>query len=66
MGIFEHREKHDHEQVVFCSDKHAGLRALIAIHNTNLGPALGGTRMWTYDTNEEALTDVLRLSRGDL
>jgi leucine dehydrogenase len=64
MEIFEHLEKHDHEQVVFCSDKHAGLRALIAVHNTNLGPALGGTRMWTYGTDEEALTDVLRLSRG--
>ena len=53
-----------HEQVVFCYDEHTGLRALIAIHNTTLGPALGGTRMWNYATEEEALTDVLRLSRG--
>ena len=53
-----------HEQVVFCYDEHTGLRAMIAIHNTTLGPALGGTRMWNYATEEEALTDVLRLSRG--
>jgi leucine dehydrogenase len=64
MAIFEHIEQHDHEQVVFCSDKQAGLRAIIAVHNTNLGPALGGTRMWTYPSDEDALTDVLRLSRG--
>ena len=64
MIIFEHLEKRDHEQVVFCSDKKTGLRAIVAIHNTNLGPALGGTRMWTYATDEEALVDVLRLSRG--
>lgn len=64
MSIFEHIQQHDHEQVVFCSDKQSGLQAIIAIHNTNLGPALGGTRMWPYATNEDALTDVLRLSRG--
>jgi leucine dehydrogenase len=64
MAIFDHLQKHDHEQVVFCSDKPSGLKAIIAIHNTNLGPALGGTRMWPYTTNEDALTDVLRLSRG--
>lgn len=55
---------HDHEQVVFCQDKATGLRAIIAIHNTTLGPAAGGTRMWAYASEEEALTDVLRLSRG--
>lgn len=54
----------DHEQVVFCQDKATGLRAIIAIHNTVLGPAVGGTRMWAYATEEEAVTDVLRLSRG--
>lgn len=54
----------DHEQVVFCHDKSTGLKAIIAIHNTVLGPALGGTRMWNYATEAEALTDVLRLSRG--
>lgn len=54
----------DHEQVVFCSDPETGLRAIIGIHNTVLGPALGGTRMWDYRSDEEALKDVLRLSRG--
>ena len=54
----------DHEQVVFCNDKKTGLKAIIAIHNTNLGPALGGTRMWNYKSEIEALDDVLRLSRG--
>jgi leucine dehydrogenase len=54
----------DHEQVVFCSDNATGLKAIIAIHNTTLGPALGGTRMWAYNNEAEALKDVLRLSRG--
>ncbi len=54
----------DHEQVVFCNDNATGLRAIIAVHNTVLGPALGGTRMWAYATEAEALTDALRLSRG--
>ena len=53
-----------HEQVVFCQDKETGLKAIIAIHNTVLGPALGGTRMWKYDNELDALKDVLRLSRG--
>ncbi|MCA6078658.1 leucine dehydrogenase [Fulvivirga sp. 1062] len=53
-----------HEQVVFCNDEATGLKAIIGIHNTILGPALGGTRMWNYATEQEALTDVLRLSRG--
>lgn len=53
-----------HEQVVFCNDKASGLKAIIAIHNTILGPSLGGTRMWNYSSEAEALTDVLRLSRG--
>lgn len=54
----------EHEQVVFCQDKASGLKAIIAIHNTTLGPALGGTRMWNYANEVEALNDVLRLSRG--
>ena len=54
----------DHEQVVFCNDKDTGLKAIIGIHNTVLGPALGGTRMWKYNSEWEALNDVLRLSRG--
>ncbi|SHG52511.1 leucine dehydrogenase [Salegentibacter echinorum] len=54
----------DHEQIVFCNDKDTGLKAIIGIHNTVLGPALGGTRMWDYASEWEALNDVLRLSRG--
>lgn len=54
----------DHEQVVFCQDNATGLKAIIAIHNTVLGPAVGGTRMWAYAAENDALTDVLRLSRG--
>lgn len=64
MDIFEILEENEHEQVVFCSKKEAGLRAIIAIHDTTLGPALGGTRMWNYANSDEALKDVLRLSRG--
>lgn len=65
LGTFELLGKHgEHEQVVFCHDKSVGLKAIIAIHNTALGPALGGTRMWNYKTEDEALTDVLRLSKG--
>ena len=54
----------DHEQVVFCNDKDTGLKAIIGIHNTVLGPGLGGTRMWNYESEWDALNDVLRLSRG--
>lgn len=54
----------NHEQIVFCNDKDTGLKAIIGIHNTVLGPALGGTRMWKYNNEWEALNDVLRLSRG--
>ncbi|WP_431136028.1 Glu/Leu/Phe/Val family dehydrogenase [Psychroserpens mesophilus] len=54
----------NHEQIVFCNDKDTGLKAIIGIHNTVLGPALGGTRMWNYNNEWEALNDVLRLSRG--
>ncbi|MCG3178197.1 MAG: Leucine dehydrogenase [Phycisphaerae bacterium] len=53
-----------HEQVVFCNDPETHLRGIIAVHSTVLGPALGGTRCWTYDSTEAALYDVLRLSRG--
>lgn len=54
----------NHEQIVFCNDKDTGLKAIIGIHNTTLGPALGGTRMWAYQSEWDALNDVLRLSRG--
>lgn len=54
----------DHEQVVFCRDPEAGYRGVIAIHSTAAGPAAGGTRLWTYATEEDAVRDALRLSRG--
>ena len=63
-SLFGQIAEHDHEQVVFCHDRETGLRAIIGIHNTVLGPALGGTRMWHYANDLEALNDVLRLSRG--
>lgn len=62
--IFGNPSFANHEQIVFCHDKASGLKAIIAIHNTALGPALGGTRMWNYKSDAEALNDVLRLSRG--
>jgi leucine dehydrogenase len=62
--IFETIANTGHEEVVFCHNKDAGLKAIIAIHNTVLGPALGGLRMWPYKTEQEAVNDVLRLSRG--
>ncbi|MEX0845120.1 MAG: Glu/Leu/Phe/Val dehydrogenase dimerization domain-containing protein, partial [Balneolaceae bacterium] len=62
--IFNELGNKEHEQVLFCSDPETGLKAIIAIHNTTLGPALGGTRMWNYESEEAALKDVLRLSRG--
>jgi leucine dehydrogenase len=62
--VFGQVSFNDHEQIVFCNDKDTGLKAIIGIHNTVLGPALGGTRMWKYDNEWEALNDVLRLSRG--
>jgi len=62
--VLQRMSEHDHEQVVFCQDKQSGLKAIIAIHSTLLGPALGGVRMWPYETENDALRDVLRLSRG--
>jgi leucine dehydrogenase len=64
MEIFELISQHDHEQVVFCYEPSAGFKGIIAIHNTALGPALGGTRFWNYKSDMEALVDVLRLARG--
>ena len=63
-NVLEQMMLKEHEQVVFCTDKATGLKAIIAIHNTVLGPALGGTRMWQYENEALALNDVLRLSRG--
>lgn len=64
MSVFEHLEYDQHEKVVFCHDVKSGLKAIIAVHNTNLGPSLGGCRMFPYADSAEALTDVLRLSKG--
>lgn len=64
MSVFSHQEFHQHEQVSFFSCAKTGLKAIIAVHNTHLGPALGGCRMWSYESDEQALRDVLRLSRG--
>ena len=64
ITVLSEMMKMDHEEILFCQDKDAGLKAIIAIHNTTLGPSLGGTRMWKYNTEEEALKDVMRLSRG--
>ncbi|MFO7942204.1 MAG: Glu/Leu/Phe/Val dehydrogenase dimerization domain-containing protein [Bacillota bacterium] len=64
MQVFETMTDMEHEQLVFCYDKISGLKAIIGIHDTTLGPALGGTRMWPYETEDEAIIDVLRLSRG--
>ncbi|MEH7383099.1 branched-chain amino acid dehydrogenase [Bacillus sp. JJ1533] len=64
MEIFSYMEQYDYEQLVFCQDKQSGLKAIIAIHDTTLGPALGGTRMWTYTSEEAAIEDALRLAKG--
>ena len=64
MSVFEHNEFDEHEHVAFYYDKRSGLRAIIAVHNSNLGSALGGCRMWPYISDDEALSDVLRLSKG--
>ncbi|MFZ4116485.1 MAG: Glu/Leu/Phe/Val family dehydrogenase [Chthoniobacterales bacterium] len=64
MQFFNHGEFDNHEHVSFFSCSKTGLKAIIAIHNTNLGPALGGCRMWRYQSDEQALHDVLRLSKG--
>lgn len=62
--VIAQMSKYNHEQLLFCNDNATGLKAIIAVHNTVLGPALGGTRMWMYNNEMEALNDVLRLSRG--
>lgn len=63
-SIFEMMSRRRHEQVSFWSDPDSGYRGIVAVHDTTLGPALGGTRFWNYRTEEEALIDALRLSRG--
>ncbi len=64
MSLFSAQDFDEHEQVVFAADAETGLRAIIAIHDTSRGPALGGCRMWNYATEDEAVRDALRLSRG--
>ena len=64
MSVFDHNEYDNHEQVLFCRDRGAALFAIIAIHDTSLGPAAGGCRMWPYASVNDALTDVLRLSQA--
>jgi glutamate dehydrogenase/leucine dehydrogenase len=64
VGVFDRMAEHGHEQVVFCFDRQTGMRAIIAIHDTALGPARGGTRYKAYASEEDALEDALRLSRG--
>jgi glutamate dehydrogenase/leucine dehydrogenase len=64
MDVFDRLNEHDYEKLVFCNEGPAGLRGIIAIHDTTLGPALGGVRMRPYETEEDALIDVLRLARG--
>ncbi len=64
MQLLKTMQTYGHEEVAFWFDKESGLKAIIAIHDTTLGPALGGTRMWSYDSEAAALRDVLRLSEG--
>lgn len=64
METFQFMEQDDFEQIVFCNDNRSGLKAIIAIHDTTLGPALGGVRMWNYEDEKQALNDVLRLAKG--
>src|SRR5271157_5106394 len=63
-GVFARARARGHEEVVFASEAKSGYRGIIAIHSTRLGPALGGTRLWAYGSEEEALTDALRLAEG--
>jgi leucine dehydrogenase len=64
MSVFDHLEFDNHESLHYFNDDRTGLRAIVAVHSTALGPAAGGTRRWVYENDADALTDVLRLSRG--
>lgn len=64
MILFDELEEYSHEQLILCSDKNSGLKAIIAIHDTTLGPAIGGCRMWNYPTLNDSVKDALRISRG--
>jgi len=64
MSVFDHPAFDNHEKVLFATDPASGLKAILAVHSTVRGPAVGGCRMWSYDSSHDALTDVLRLSQG--
>lgn len=64
MDIFKALEEYDYEQLIFMNDKETGLKAITCIHDTTLGPGLGGTRYWTYEKEEEAILDAMRLAKG--
>ena len=64
LDILKYMEEHGHEQLLVCSEPSVGLRAFIAIHDTTLGPAVGGVRIWPHETEEEAIMDALRLSHA--
>ena len=64
MNKFDYMKKHSYEQIVYFYDKTTGLKGITCIHNTTLGPALGGTRLWNYECEEDAVLDCLRLARG--
>ncbi len=64
MNKFDYMQKYGYEQLVYLHDRHSGLKGIICIHNTTLGPALGGTRVWEYENEDDAVYDVLRLARG--
>ncbi len=64
LKVFEYMEKHKYEQVVYFYDRTTGLKGVTVIHNTTLGPALGGTRLWNYESEDAAVLDCLRLARG--
>ena len=64
MNKFDYMEKHGFEQLVYFYDKTTGLKGITCIHDTTLGPALGGTRLWNYKNEDEATLDVMRLARG--
>ncbi|WP_343294080.1 Glu/Leu/Phe/Val dehydrogenase dimerization domain-containing protein [Ferrimonas balearica] len=64
MALFSHPSFDHHEQIMFVHDEASGLKAIIAVHDTTLGPAVGGCRMWPYESEQDAINDVLRLSRG--
>ena len=63
-SIFDLMERHDYENIIFCQEKTLGLRAIIVIHDTTLGPAACGIRMWPYENEADAIQDAVRLARG--